>query len=202
MIRILNYACLKVSWLFMHWFANLICFENVDRTLNDNIFIESYMFCRQIVVMNFNNILWNFLRLSYCEYTVHALFSDSLLCYSRKTSSFQFLLHWNDNLSCNLWRDVCCKFLIHIRMFRFCQNILQRYYILHFLTCSHVKIWRDVVWRMFRNSTFFVYLNSNEMFWQSICISFSTCCITRKIYFKFWRDVLFVCNWRMSRNLI
>ena len=114
----------------------------------------------------------------------------------------------NDNLSCNLWRDICCKFLIHVRIFRFCEDDLQRHYILQFLICRHVfKFWREIcnnscfvicdrvcmlkynemlcvvcTWRMHCNLIFFVCFNSNEMFCQLICISFSICCITRKIY--------------------
>ena len=48
--------------------------------------------------------------------TVHALLSDSLLWDSRKVSPYQFFLDWNDSLSCDLWRDVCCTSSIHARM--------------------------------------------------------------------------------------
>ena len=77
---------------------------------------------------------------------------------------------------CN-WR----KFLIHICIFRFCQDVLSKNVIFRNLwSCLHVKTWRNVLfvrnWRMTRYWTF--------------------------IMFEFWRNVLFVCNWCMIRVLI
>ena len=82
--------------------------------------------------------------------------------------------------ACN-WR----KSLIHTCIFRFCQDVLSEDAMSRSLwSCSHAKIWRDVLsarnWRMSRNLTSFVCFSSNEMSWQLIYISLSTCCITWK----------------------
>ena len=59
-----------------------------------------------------------------------------------------------------------------------------------FLIYSHVRMWRHVLstrnWRMSRNLTSFVCFSSNEMSWQLIYISLSTCCTTwESIYLNF-----------------
>ena len=186
-------------------FRALICrfdlsLKNVDKILNDDIFIESYMFRKQIVVMNsilncfvwradivFAITSWDILRSSFDKCTVYTLFSNSLLRNSRKVSSFQF--HWTRTI---VYRVICDEMFVADFWFMlacldfvkmFCNDII----FCNFWSCLHVRIsWRDAVfvctWRMHRNLISFVCFNSNEMFCQLICNSFSTCCITRKIY--------------------
>ena len=115
-------ASLQAYWLALSFklcmfksivtFHALICefdlsLKHVDEILNDDIFIESYMLCKQIAVMKFNNILWNFLRSSSYEYTIHALLSNSLLWNSRKINSFQF--HWTRTI---VYRVICDEMLV------------------------------------------------------------------------------------------
>ena len=63
-----------------------------------------------------------------------------------------------------------------------CLDFVEMFDISQFLICSHVRMWRDVLfarnWRMSRNLISFVCFSSNEMSWQLIYISLSTCCIT------------------------
>ena len=144
----------------------------------DLFFIESYMFCKQTVVMKFNNILWDFLRFSYCVYTVHALFFNNLLWNSRKVNSFQYC--WTKTI---VYRVICdemfvANFLFMLACLNFVKMFCNDIIFCNFWLYAHVKIWRNAV----RCLIFLVCFNLNEMFWQLICFSFSICCITKKIW--------------------
>ena len=74
----------------------------------------------------------NFLRLSFLKCTIYVSFSDCLLWNLYKVNSYQVSLNWNDNLSYNLWWNVCSQFSDSC-LFEFCQNVLQWHYILQFM---------------------------------------------------------------------
>ena len=103
--------------------------------------------------MKFYNIFWNFLRSSFCECTIHALLFDSLLCYSRKVSSFQF--HWTKTIA---YRVICNEmFVVDFWFMLACLDSVEMFewFVSRSLwSCLHVKIWRDVLfvrnWRMSR----------------------------------------------------
>ena len=99
-------------------------------------------------------------------------------------------LKHDEMFACN-WR----KFLIHTCILKFCQDVLSEDAMSRSLwSCSHAKTWRDALfarnWRMSRSLISFVCFSSNEMSWQLIYISLSTCCTTYERIHKFWRDVL------------
>ena len=106
-------ACLTYLW-------NVKKFDRVS----SYVFDELCMFCRQLchdsqLLYSLCFTWWEKVMKSCCvrdslwssffECTVHVLFSDSLLWDSYKVNSYQVSLNWNDNLSCNLWRDVCSQ---------------------------------------------------------------------------------------------
>ena len=134
-----------------------------------------YCFAWQKKIMKFDVLCEIFSII--CIFRV--LLFDSLLWDSRKVSSYQYSLNWDDNLSCKLKWIAWCTFSIHVCMFRFCQDVCN-----DTIFCNlwfYAKIWRDVVFdsRMSRSLTFSICFNLNEMFFQSIVISFSTCALLR-----------------------
>ena len=178
LIRVLNYACLKTSWFSMHWFASLI-----------------YMLCKQTAAMKFNNILWNFLRSPYCEYTVHVLLSDNLLWNPNKVNSFQF--HWTKTI---FYRVICDEMLVAnlwfiLAYFDFVEMSCQKNAISrNFWPCLHARIlWRDVVDAYFV-VWFLLCSNSDEM----------PCLLAIDTWFVTWLSICFStnempCNWSVFR---
>ena len=131
--------------------------------------------------MKSSSILWDLLRSSYCEYTVHALLSDSLLRDSHKVSPFQS--RWMGTI---VYRVTCDEMLAKDLWFMLaCLGLAKMFYsgtiFCNFWPCLHARsLWRDAVlactWRMPR-SMFFTMIEC-------------------------WRDALLACNWCMTLNLI
>ena len=194
----------------MHWFASLVWRTSTKSWAMIFSLSHYNVFCSLLFA--------DLLRSSFRWSTVHVLFSDSLLRDSRKVSSLQF--QWTKTIAYRVTCDemFVCKFSIHARMFRFCQDVLSKSDMFRNLwSCLHVKIWRNVLsarnWRMSRCFSILVYsssdkmicllvidawlvtwlfvcFNLNEMFWQLICISFLTSQHFKKNMFNFWRNVL------------
>ena len=79
------------------------------------------------------------------ECTVHALLSGSLLWNSRTVSPLQFLLDWDDSLSCSCDEMLARRSLILACMPMSCRDAWM-IHILQVLTCSHnptisMRIW-------------------------------------------------------------
>ena len=113
LIWILNYVRLKTSWFFVHWFANWIYFWTC--------FANKLSSWKQITFLKF-------LRSSYDEYTIHALFFDNLLWNSRNVNSFQFQwtktiiyrVIYDEMFVANFWFMFAC--LNFVKMF--CYDII------------------------------------------------------------------------------
>ena len=87
-------------------FRALICkfdlfLKNFDKVSNDDNCIM------HVLKTDCLNVLWNLLRSSHCEYTIHVLFFDKLLWNSHKVNSFQS--RWTKTI---IYRVICDEMFV------------------------------------------------------------------------------------------
>ena len=146
----------------------------------------------------------DFLDLHFCKCTIYVLFFDRLLWDSRKVNSYQFSSKWNDCLFYDLSWDVCLQFSDSC-LLEFCQNVLQRHYILQCMILRMLKHDETFNARSLRILFLFTYSNLDEMFATIIYFAISdlfTCWIYFWLSFvcfssneMFAIDLYFVFDW-------
>ena len=109
------------------------------------------------------NLMTYFRDHRFNECTVHVLFSDSLLWNSRTVNFFQFLLNWNDSLSCFCDEMFARKFLILACMPMFCRNVWM-IHILQILICSHNSTISMRIWYIWFRFFCFYFLKKQMTF--------------------------------------
>ena len=151
------------------------------------LFIVLYMTRKVMKLCCVRDFLWS----SSFECMIHALLFDSMLWNSRKVSSCQCSLNWDDSLSYDLSWDVCSRSLIHYSNFWFmlaCLNFAKMFAAtLYFAIYDHMLEYDE----MFDACSWHIYFYSHAQI--------LTKCLQRSIYLAvfdrclIWIWLLFVC---------
>ena len=117
-----NFMLSTILRIIAHQLLRDLFLENFDKISNDDswnyacfIIWQSIVLCFCCCVLHIekrHEIVFcvKFFMIFIFQCTFRVLFSDCLLWNSYKVNSYQVLLNWDDNLSCNIWRNVCLQF--------------------------------------------------------------------------------------------
>ena len=109
--------------------------KNFDKISNDNIFNESCMFCRQIMTKKIMNFFYvrDFLRSLFLN--AQFMFYILTICYDIRITLIHVNVCWIETIIYRvIYNEMFVrKSLIHVCIFEFCRNVLQRHYILQFI---------------------------------------------------------------------
>ena len=209
------------------WFAKLIYLWKISTRFRAMIFLMNYSLqiilswtinCSSIVRCMIKKVMKLCCVRDFLRSFAHFMFYFPIVCYEIHVKLTHISARWIETIAYRVILNemLVCTFSIHVRMFRFCQDVCSD----NLWSYAHVKIWRDVI-----DVCFVVWLFSYASVWTS-CFAidlylvfnlYITCENIKKfrrdvcndlwisqfsivVCARIWRDAV-ICS-RMSRSLI